>query len=275
MSDTGQNNASGTTSAEGSQAGATRRLVGKTAIVTGGSRGIGLGIAQRLVSEGARVVITARKPETLREAADQFEPGTVLAIAGKADDPDHRAEVLATVAEQWGGLDILVNNAGINPVYGSLVDLDLDAARKIVEVNVVASLAWVQDVIKHPGLSFRERRGAIVGVSSVTGQVPSAGIGWYGVSKAANAHLTRTLAVELGPEIRVNAVAPAVVKADFARALYEGKEEEVTQDYPLARLGTPADIAAAVAFLASPDAAWITGQILTLDGGLLVAGGTA
>ncbi|MGX1701975.1 SDR family oxidoreductase [Microbacterium sp. NPDC055357] len=251
------------------------RLVGKTAIVTGGSRGIGLGIARRLVAEGARVVITARKPEALEQAASEFPAGSVIPIAGKADDPEHRTAVLDTVAREWGGLDILVANAGINPVYGPLVDLDLDAARKILEVNVISTLAWVQGAVSHPMLKFRDRRGSIVVLSSVTGQVPSEGIGWYGVSKAANAHLTRTLGVELGPEIRVNAVAPAVVKTQFAAALYEGKEAEVAGEYPLGRLGTPKDIAGAVAFLVSPDALWITGQVITLDGGLLNAGGTA
>jgi NAD(P)-dependent dehydrogenase (short-subunit alcohol dehydrogenase family) len=251
------------------------RLKGKTAIVTGASRGIGLGIAERLVAEGARVLITARKREALDEAAAGMPAGSVIAVAGKADDPDHRAEVLDTVAREFGGLDILVNNAGINPVFGPLMDLDLDSARKILEVNLIGSLAWVQDAVRHEGLHFRERRGNVVILSSATGQVPSPGIGWYGISKAANAHLTRTLGVELGPDIRVNAVAPAVVKTQFARALYEGKEEEVTAQYPVGRLGTPDDVAAAVAFLASPDAAWITGQVITLDGGLLMAGGTA
>jgi NAD(P)-dependent dehydrogenase (short-subunit alcohol dehydrogenase family) len=251
------------------------RFAGKTAIVTGGSRGIGLGIAQRLVAEGARVVITARNRDALDEAARAMPVGSAIGVPGKADDPDHLAEVLDTVAREFGGLDVLVNNAGINPVFGPLIGLDLGMARKILEVNLVATLAWVQGVIRHEGLRFRERKGNVVILSSVTGQVPSAGIGWYGVTKAANAHLARTLGVELGPDIRVNAVAPAVVKTQFARALYEGKEDEVSADYPLGRLGTPEDIAATVAFLASADASWITGQVVTLDGGLLMAGGTA
>ncbi len=115
----------------------------------------------------------------------------------------------------------------------------------------------------------------MVNISSVSGQTPSPGIGFYGISKAAIAHLTRTLGVEMGPKVRVNAVAPAVVKTQFAKALYEGKEDEVAAKYPLQRLGMPDDVAAAVAFLASPDASWITAQILNLDGGLDAAGGTA
>ncbi|MYT21677.1 SDR family oxidoreductase, partial [Streptomyces sp. SID7760] len=122
---------------------------------------------------------------------------------------------------------------------------------------------------------FTERRGTVVNLSSVTGDTPAPGIGLYGVSKAAVSHLTRTLAVELGPQIRVNAVAPAVVKTRFAEALYEGREAEVAADYPLRRLGEPSDIASAVAFLASEDASWVTGHVLTVDGGLTVAGGTA
>ena len=251
------------------------RLSGKTAIVTGASRGIGLAIAQRLAAEGARVCITARKPEALNEAVAQFPEGTAIAIAGKADDPEHRQQVFDTVFREFGGLDILINNAGINPVYGPLMELDLDGARKILEVNLLGTLAWIQGAYRHDGLGFAERRGNVVNLSSITGQVPSPGIGWYGVSKAAIAHLTRTLGVEMGPEIRVNAVAPAVVKTQFARALYEGKEGEVASGYPLARLGVPEDIAAAVAFLASDDASWITGQVVNLDGGLLSAGGTA
>ncbi|WP_435198234.1 SDR family oxidoreductase [Janibacter sp. GS2] len=252
-----------------------RGLQDKVAIVTGASRGIGLAIAQDLVANGAKVCLTARRPEPLEEAAAGFPEGSAIAVAGKSDDPDHRQEVLDTVAERFGGLDILVNNAGINPVYGPLEELDLDAARKVFEVNVLGTLAWVQGVLAHGGLDFRARGGSVVNLSSVSGETPSPGIGLYGISKSAVSHLTRTLAVELGPQVRVNAVAPAVVKTQFALALYEGKEEEVAQGYPLQRLGTPQDVAGAVTYLASPDASWVTGQVLTLDGGLLVAGGTA
>ena len=207
------------------------------------------------------------------EAAKEFPGDAVMTFAGHADAPSHRAQVLDAVARDWDGLDILVNNAGINPVYGPLETADLDAARKIFDVNILATLAWTQETLAHPGLHFRARRGNVVNMSSASGSLPAPGIGLYGISKAAVSHLTRTLAVELGPDIRVNAVAPAVVKTRFARALYEGREDEVAAAYPLQRLGTPDDVAAAVAYLASADAGWVTGQVLTLDGGLLNVGG--
>ncbi|MEW1901699.1 SDR family oxidoreductase [Streptomyces sp. NPDC086147] len=251
------------------------RFRGRVAVVTGASRGIGLAVAELLVSEGARVCLTARKAGPLEEAAAALPPGSVVTVAGRADDPEHRREVFDTVAREFGGLDVLVNNAGINPAYGPLTALDLDVARKILEINVLGTLAWVQDAVARRDLGFAERRGAVVNLSSVTGETPAPGIGLYGVSKAAVSHLTRTLAVELGPEIRVNAVAPAVVKTRFAEALYEGREDEVAGDYPLKRLGLPADIASAVAYLASDQASWVTGHVLTVDGGLTAAGGTA
>ena len=252
-----------------------RRFEGQVALVTGASRGIGLGIAKRLQAEGAKVVITARKPEALAEVVATFPEGTAVGIAGKSDDAAHRAEVFDTIASTYGRLDVLVTNVGINPVYGQMIDLDLDAARKVLDVNVLGTLAWIQNAVHHERLGFRENKARIVSVSSVAGEVPSPGIGLYGISKAAISHLTRTLAVELGPDIRVNAVAPAVVKTNFATALYEGKEQEVADAYPLKRLGAPDDIAAAVAYLASSDADWITAQVLTADGGLITAGGTA
>ncbi|MCC9176652.1 SDR family oxidoreductase [Arthrobacter sp. zg-Y750] len=251
------------------------RLAGKTAVVTGASRGIGLAIARRFAAEGAKVLITARNIGPLKEAAAEFPEGSVLFLAGKSDDPDHRAEVLDTVARTWGTLDILVNNAGINPVYGPLTELDPEAARRILDVNVLGTLAWVQALCAHPALDFTGRGGSVLNLSSVSAQTPAHGIGFYGISKAAVEQLTRTLAVELAPSVRVNAMAPAVVKTQFARALYEGREEKVSSTYPLKRLGTPEDVAGAAAFLVSDDAAWVTGQVLNLDGGLLVAGGSA
>lgn len=250
-------------------------LSGKFAIVTGASRGIGLAIATRLAADGAGVIITARGQEALAEAAAQIPGGRVIAVSGKSNDPEHQQEVLDTAHREFGAVDILVNNAGINPVYGPLMDLDLGAASKIFEVNVLGTLSWTQAVVGDRRLDFRARGGSVVNISSVTGAVPSEGIGFYGISKAAVGHLTRTLAVELGPEIRVNSISPGVVKTQFARALYEGKEDNVVAAYPLKRLGVPADIGSAASFLVGPDASWITGQDLTVDGGLTTAGGSA
>ncbi|WP_203581614.1 SDR family oxidoreductase [Microbacterium hibisci] len=252
----------------------TTPLHGRTAIVTGASRGIGLAIAARLAAEGARVCLTARHADELDEAVASLPEGSAIGVAGAADDAEHRNAVLDRVVSEFGGLDILVNNAGINPVYGPVAELDLGAARKILEVNVVSTLAWTQEALRR-GLGEGGHGGSVVNLSSVTGAIPSPGIGWYGVTKAAVAHLTTTLAVELAPRVRVNAVAPAVVKTRFARALYEGREEEVAGGYPMGRLGVPDDVAGAVAFLVGDDASWITGQVLTLDGGLLGAGGAA
>ncbi|MFW6775930.1 SDR family oxidoreductase [Nocardioides sp. CPCC 205120] len=246
-------------------------LSGKTAIVTGASRGIGLAIAQRLVDEGARVVITARKDDALQAAvAELGGPEKAIGVAGRADDADHQADAVAKAIDTFGSLDLLVNNTGINPAYGPLMDLDLDAARKILEVNAIGTLAWTQRAV---GAWMKEHGGAIVNVASVAGLRPAPGIAFYGASKALLIHLTEELAVELGPTVRVNAVAPAVVKTRFAEALYTDREEEVAAAYPLKRLGEPADIAGAVAYLLSDDAAWTTGQTLVLDGGLTLNGG--
>jgi NAD(P)-dependent dehydrogenase (short-subunit alcohol dehydrogenase family) len=250
------------------------RLEGKVAIVTGASRGIGLGIAHRLVDEGARVCITARHAEPLHEAAAEFPAATAIAVAGKADDPEHRKEVMDTVFREFGHLDILVNNAGINPVMGPLMELEHGAARKIIEVNVIGTLGWTQDAYHHEGLGFSSG-GTVINISSVAGQSASHGLGIYGVSKAAIDQLTRTLAVEMGPNVRVNAIAPAVIRTQFAQKLIENREEDITSHYPLGRLGVVEDAAALAAFLASADSEWITGQVITLDGGLLVAGGAA
>ncbi|WP_062385693.1 SDR family oxidoreductase [Demequina iriomotensis] len=249
------------------------RFAGRVAVVTGASRGIGLGIARRLADEGASLVLTARRMDGLEEAAASMPAERVRLVAGRAQDPEHRARAIDVAVRELGGIDVLVANAGINPVYGPLLGLEHDAARKVFEVNVLGTLGWVQAACA-AGLGDRADA-AVLLMSSVTGAVPSPGIGWYGVSKAAVAHLAVTLAVELGPRVRVNALAPAVVRTQFARALYEGREDEVAARYPMRRLGLPEDVAAAAAYLCSTEASWITGQVVTLDGGLLAAGGAA
>ena len=237
---------------------------GRVALITGGTRGIGLGIAQEIVARGGRVVITARKPDELAAVVAELGEEVAATARGSADDEEHQAEAVAFAYEQFGRLDHLVNNAAVNPQYGPLVDADLSAVRKVFEVNVTAVLGWTQQAWR---AGLREG-GSILNVASVGGLRAGSPIGAYNASKAALIHLTRQLAVELGPKVRVNAIAPAVVKTHFAKALYEGREEEVAQDYPLKRLGVPADTAKAAAFLLSDDASWITGETLVVDGGV-------
>jgi len=246
-------------------------LKDRVAIVTGASRGIGLGVAAELVRQGARVCVTARGQEALDEAvAELGGPDVAIGVPGKSDDAGHQAEAVARTIETFGSLDMLVNNTGINPVYGPVADIDPVAAAKILAVNVLAPLAWTR---RARDAWMGEHGGSIVNVASIAGLRPSPGIGMYGISKAALIRLTTELAVELGPRIRVNAVAPAIVKTKFATVLYEGREEQVAAVYPLRRLGVPEDIAGVVAFLLSDQASWITGQTLVLDGGVTLTGG--
>jgi NAD(P)-dependent dehydrogenase (short-subunit alcohol dehydrogenase family) len=246
-------------------------LKDRVAIVTGASRGIGLGIARELVQRGAKVCITARKPEPLAEAVNELGgPDVAIAMPGKADDTAHQREAVEKTIETFGRLDMLVNNTGINPVYGSVTDIDPAAAAKIFGVNVLAPLSWIK-LARDAWMA--EHGGSIVNVASIAGLRASPGIGMYGVTKAALIRLTVELGVELGPKIRVNAVAPAVVKTKFATALYEGREEEVSSHYPLKRLGVPEDVAGAVAFLLSDESSWMTGQTVVLDGGITLGGG--
>jgi 3-oxoacyl-[acyl-carrier protein] reductase len=248
-----------------------KRFAGKTAIVTGASRGIGLCIAERLVADGAKVVITARTKEALDAAVEHLGGAEhALGVAGKADDVEHQADTVRQAMETFGSVDLLVNNTGINPTYGPAVEMDLNAARKTVEVNCIAALSWVQHVHR---AWMGEHGGAIVNVSSLSSVRTAPGIGFYGATKAMLNSLTDLLAVELGPGIRVNGVAPAVVKTKFAAKLYEGREDEAVRAYPLKRLGEPEDIGSVVAFLLSDDAAWMTGQTVVVDGGVSLTSG--
>lgn len=243
---------------------------GRAALVTGASRGIGYGIAEALVARGDRVCITGRNEDALKAAVEKLGAERVIGVAGKAHDEAHRVAAVERTMEAFGRIDYLANNAGTNPVYGLLTDLDLGVARKVYEINVMSALGFAQQTWK---AWQKENGGAIVNVASIAGLAPSPLIGAYGMSKAAMVNLTVQLAAEMAPGVRVNSVAPAVVKTKFAAALYEGHEEEVAATYPLGRLGAPEDVGGAVAFLLSDQASWVTGQNLVLDGGLFLQAG--
>ena len=244
----------------------------QVAIVTGASRGIGLAIAEALVARGDRVCLTGRNADSLAAAVQSLGDGNAIGVPGKAHDEHHQEETVARVLDEFGRIDFLVNNVATNPVFGPAIDAAPDLVRKILDVNLVSAFGWTQRV--HAAW-LDANGGAVVNVSSVAGIRPAPGLGLYGMTKAALSYLTALLAVELAPKVRVNAVAPAVVKTQFAQALYAGREAEAAAGYPLGRLGEPDDVAGAVAFLLSDAAAWITGQTVVLDGGATLIGGLA
>jgi len=244
------------------------RLDGKTAIVTGGSRGIGKGIATAFAAAGARVMITARKTETLRQTAAEIGAG-VEWLAGHAAEPESVGACVRATLERFGRLDILVNNAATNPYAGPLIDVDVPRFDKTVQVNLRGPLLWTQSAWRH---WMQEHGGVVINISSVGGLATNSLLGLYNVTKAALIHMTKQLAAELGPKVRVNAIAPGLIRTDFAKVLWEGdRGAQVAQMYPLKRLGEPEDVAAAAVYLAADSASWITGHTIVLDGGGLVA----
>ncbi|MFC9296749.1 SDR family oxidoreductase [Streptomyces sp. NPDC057011] len=243
---------------------------GRVALITGASRGIGYGIAEALVARGDRLCITGRNEEALKEAVERLGSDRVIGVAGKAHDEEHQALAVERTMEAFGRVDFLINNAGTNPVFGPIADLDLGVARKVFETNVISALGFAQRTWH---AWQKENGGAIVNIASIAGVSASPFIGAYGMSKAAMVNLTLQLAHEMAPGVRVNAIAPAVVKTKFAQALYEGREQEASAAYPLGRLGLPEDIGGAAAFLTSSQAEWITGQTLVIDGGMFLNAG--
>ncbi|RKN44826.1 SDR family oxidoreductase [Streptomyces hoynatensis] len=242
----------------------------RVAVVTGASRGIGYAIARALAERGDRVCLTGRDASALDRAVAGIGEDRAIGVAGKAHDEAHQAEVIERVMAAWGRVDHLVNNAGTNPVFAPLTELDPGVLRKVFEVNVLAAHGFARRVWE---AWQREHGGTILNVASIAGLTASPFIGAYGLTKAALINLTQQLAHELAPLVRVNALAPAVVKTRFAAALYEGREAEAAAGYPLRRLGVPEDVAGAAAFLTSDAAGWITGQTLVLDGGLFLNAG--
>ncbi len=243
------------------------RLDGKVAIVTGGSRGIGEAIATYFAEAGAKVMITSRKPDALAEAAKKM-PGDVSWFAANAGDPEGADACMSETLDRHGAIDILVNNAAANPYFGPMIGIDLGAADKTVQVNQRGVLVWAAAAWK---AYMHENGGNVINLASIGGLSVEPGIGYYNVTKAAVIHMTRQLAAELGPRVRVNAIAPGLVKTYFAKALWEPFGDAIASKLPLKRLGEPDDIAKVALFLASEASAWITGQTVVVDGGAMVS----
>jgi NAD(P)-dependent dehydrogenase (short-subunit alcohol dehydrogenase family) len=241
-------------------------LEGKVALVTGASRGIGKAIAGAFAGSGASVMLSSRKQDALEATAEEIGGDTAV-FAANAGEPDQIAACVAATVERFGRVDILVNNAATNPYMGRAIDIDLPRFDKTWQVNYRGPVVWAQEAWR---ASMADHGGNILNIASVGGLSVETSIGHYNVTKAALIHLTRTLAADLAPGVRVNAIAPGLVKTAFARALWEPAEETIARRMPLRRLGEPDDIAGAALFLVSDLASWITGQTLVVDGGALL-----
>ena len=253
-------------------------LTGKVALITGSSRGIGKAIAEAYARQGAKVVITSRKLDACEAVAAQINeenydaPGEAMAAACNVSDTEQLKALVDQVMGAWGRIDILVCNAAVNPYHGPMSGIDDGAWEKILQVNVTNVLKLCNLVL--PDMAQR-RDGSVILISSVGGLKGSLNLGAYAVSKAADMQLARNLAVEWGPHnIRANAIAPGLIKTDFARALWEDPEARARAEaaYPLGRLGEPEDIAGTAILLASDAGSFITGQTLVVDGGGVAAG---
>ncbi len=244
-------------------------LDGKVALVTGASRGIGKAIAGAFAGAGASVMLSSRKQDALEAAADEIGTGggETAVFAAHAGEPGQIASCVAATVERFGRIDVLVNNAATNPYMGRAIDIDLPRFDKTWQVNYRGPVVWAQEVWR---ASMAEHGGSVVNIASIGGLTVESSIGHYNVTKAALIHLTRTLAADLAPGVRVNAIAPGLVKTDMARALWEPAEQAIAARMPLRRLGEPADIANAALFLTSDLASWITGQTIVVDGGALL-----
>ncbi|MDH4325229.1 MAG: SDR family oxidoreductase [Betaproteobacteria bacterium] len=247
-------------------------LSGKVALVTGSTRGIGKSIAEELARAGARVAVSSRKAEACEQVRAEFEKQGYEVLAQPCN-VSRKGEVQALVhatAKRWGGIDIAVANAATNPYYGPLAEIPDEAFDKIFQNNV-KSVLWLA-ALTLPGMAERGG-GSFISVGSIGGIVANTVIGAYGMSKAADHMLVKNLAAEWGPKnVRVNAIAPGLIKTDFARALWEDEKRRQAREAatPLRRLGEPKDIGAIAVFLAAEAAAFITGQTIVADGGVTI-----
>ena len=248
-------------------------LTGTVAVITGSSRGIGRSIAETMASLGAKVVISSRKAEACEEVAAAIKKGGGEAIVIPCNI-SRKEEVEALVKgtlKQWGKIDTLVCNAAVNPYFGPLAKIPDDAFDKIMSSNIKSNL-WLCN-LAIPAMAERSG-GSVIIVTSIGGLRGSTMLGAYGISKAADFQLARSLAVEWGPKnVRVNCIAPGLVKTDFARALWEDEKRLKVrlETTPLRRIGDPDDIGGIAAFLASRAAAFMTGTVLVADGGVTIA----
>ncbi|MGB3166524.1 MAG: SDR family oxidoreductase [Alteraurantiacibacter sp.] len=250
---------------------------GKVAVITGSSRGIGRAIAEELADHGAKVVISSRKQDACEEVAkainDKHGEERAVAIAASISEKEALENLVTRTHEAFGPIDILVCNAASNPYYGSMDGITDEQFRKILDNNVLSNHWLVQFALPDMRASGG---GAIIVVSSIGGLRGSAMIGAYNISKAADFQLVRNYAVEVGKDnIRINAIAPGVVKTDFARALWEDPKmhDATARATPMRRLGEPRDIAGAAVYLASNAGAWMTGQMMVIDGGVTIGAG--
>jgi NAD(P)-dependent dehydrogenase (short-subunit alcohol dehydrogenase family) len=249
-------------------------LTGKTAVITGSSKGIGRAIAEQMALFGANVVVSSRKAPACEDvvAAIQKAGGKAVAVPAHIGDKAALRNLVDKTEQAFGKIDVLVCNAAVNPYYGPLAEISDEAFDRIMDSNIRSNL-WLCNMVI-PGMAKR-KDGAVIIVSSIGGLRGSAMLGAYGISKAADMQLARSLAVEWGQHnVRVNAIAPGLVKTDFARTLWENKEllAQTLKQAPLGIIGEPVDIAGAAILLASSAGRFITGQTLIVDGGVTIAG---
>jgi NAD(P)-dependent dehydrogenase (short-subunit alcohol dehydrogenase family) len=238
-------------------------------LVTGASRGIGRAVAEAFVHSGADVAITGRKAESLALVAGELEgPGRqILPITCHQGHQTEVKQLFEQLDKTWGRIDVVVINAATNPVFGSLVETEKSAWDKVIEVNLTGAFLTAQAAAQRMA---KQKSGAVVFISSIAAYDPVPGLGAYSVTKAGIIAMTKALAKELAPSgVRVNAVAPGLIETQLSRALIENKaiHSQLVSAIPLGRHGQPEDVVGAVLFLASDAAAYVTGQVLVVDGG--------